>query len=349
MGGAILRIHRMVDDASLSFHLSTPVVFFVFNRPELTRSVFARIRAARPPLLLVVADGPRDNQLGESNLTQQVRRLILEGIDWPCELRTDFSGTNLGCGPRIYSGLQWVFNQVDEAIILEDDCLPEPTFFQFCEEMLVRYRNEPRVFMVTGTNFGGAHPDRSDRCLFSRHCSIWGWATWRRALQDYSLDLSWWRSEVHPADLRTECADWREHRFICDLLDSQKSGAVNTWDIQWFAHVFRQGGLSVVPGTNLITNLGTTGTHTQGTMTGHHMPTSAARFPTIPPQGLENDLAYGKVFVERHRPPGGWYLGYFAARLARSFAGPMLRRIWRFSRRHAPRRMRTLLAGKPKD
>lgn len=318
------------------FVLSTPVVFFVFNRPELTRRVFAAIRAAQPPQLLVVADGPRAGRPGEAALCAEVRRSILDGVDWPCTVQTEFAAENLGCGPRIFSGLQWAFAQVEEAIVLEDDCLPEPTFFRFCAEMLTRYRTDPRVFLVAGTNFRGAQPAAADRCLFSRHCSIWGWATWRRAISGYTLDLGWWRTTVHPRDLRPDCADWREHRLVCDWLDAQQSGAVNTWDVQWFAHIFRQRGLSVVSGTNLVTNLGTVGIHATGTMTNHHLPTSAARFPLHPPTAPLRDADYDRDLVDRHRPFGGWLLGRLAARALRSSAGPSLRRGW-----HCLKRLRS--------
>lgn len=318
-----------IDPAFFPFALSTPVVFFVFNRPELTRRVFAAIREARPPRLLVVADGPRPGRSEDTELCAQVRQLILGGVDWPCDVRTDFADRNLGCGPRIFSGLQWAFGLVEEAILLEDDCLPHPTFFQYCQQMLERFRHEPKVFMVAGTNFGGARPGHADRSLLSRHCSIWGWATWRRALEGYSLDFSWWREGTGPADLRAECADWREHRFICDLFDSQKYGVVNTWDIQWFAHVFRRQGLSVVPGTNLISNLGTMGHHTNQRGQNHHLATSAAHFPLVVPNRLERDREYERVLVQHHRPPGGWILGRLANRALRGPAGPWLRRSWR--------------------
>lgn len=311
-----------------SFALSTAVVFCVFDRPELTRQVFAEIRRAQPPRLLVVADGPHADRPAEAALCAEVRRSILEGVDWPCAVQTDFADHNLGCGPRIFSGLQWAFTQVEEAIILEDDCLPHPAFFRFAQELLARYRKEPRVFMIAGTNFRGACPDAADRYLFSRHCTIWGWATWRRALAGYTLDMTWWRTAVQPRDFRVECADWRELRFITECLDSQKSGAVNSWDFQWFAHVFRRGGFSVVPGTNLISNLGAVGAHFTGRTANHLLPVGAARFPLRAPSTMERDRDYERHLVERHRFWGGWIVGVWAARALRSSLGPLLRRCW---------------------
>ncbi len=316
------------DTATDSFELSTPVVFFVFNRPATTRRVLAQIRAARPPSLLVVADGPRADKPADDALCRQVREEILAGIDWPCDLRTEFAARNLGCGPRVFSGLQWAFAQVPEAIVLEDDCVPEPTFFRFCEEMLARHRAEPHVFMVAGTNFRGADRAAANRYFYSRHCTVWGWATWRRALAGYSLDLGWWRTQVQPSDLRPACADRAEHHFVCELLDSQKLGGVNTWDVQWFLHVFRQQGLSVVPGTNLISNVGTDGRHTRSRGRNHLLSTSPIALPLVGPPDLTNDRPYARLLVRSHRPPGGWAVGHLAALALRSPAGPWLRRLW---------------------
>lgn len=304
------------------------MVFIIFNRPEVTKRVFESIRSARPPRLLVVADGPRQDRPDEVRQCSEVRRLVLDGVDWPCRVETDLSERNLGCGRRIFTGLQWAFARVEEAIILEDDCAPDPSFFPFCSAMLARHRTDLRIRMVAGTNFRGARPEAANRCLFSRHTTIWGWATWRRALEGYSLDTSWWRSVVRPKDLRPLCASWAEFRFVCELLDSQHFGAVDTWDIQWFAHVFRQRGLSVVPGTNLISNLGIEGSHTSRRGRNHLLPTSPVRFP-IEAGDPVRDEEYDRELVAAHRPPGGWMLGHLAARALRSRSGPLIRHAWR--------------------
>lgn len=319
-------------DAALSAPCA-PVVFLVFNRPELTRRVLAAIRAARPPRLLVVADGPRTGHTDDEALCAQVRREVLAGIDWPCRVQTDFSAGNLGCGPRIFSGLHWAFREVEEAIVLEDDCVPEPTFFRFCTEMLARHRGDPRVAMIAGTNFRGARPAEADRWLFSRHCSVWGWATWRRALHGYTLDLGWWRTTVQPRDLRGHCRDAREHRLVCAWLDAQRAGVVDTWDVQWFAHVFRQRALSVVPGTNLVSNLGVIGHHSTGRTRTHGLATSPARFPLQEPPAAGRDADYDSFLVDLHRPWGGWVAGPWIARLLRGPLGPGLRRAWRTLKR----------------
>ena len=132
--------------------LTTPVAFLIFNRVDTTARVFEAIRQARPPKLLVVADGPRPGREGEAALCEQARSVIAR-VDWPCEVLTNFADTNLGCRKRVSSGIDWVFSTVPEAIILEDDCLPDPTFFRFCDELLERYRDDKRVMMISGDNF----------------------------------------------------------------------------------------------------------------------------------------------------------------------------------------------------
>ena len=133
------------------WQMKTPVAFLVFNRPDVTEKVFAEIRKAKPPQLLVVADGPRKEKPDEIEKCQAVRSII-EKVDWECQVYKNYSDINLGCKLRVYSGLNWVFDTVETAIILEDDCLPHPTFFRFCDELLTKYREDKRVMMISGTN-----------------------------------------------------------------------------------------------------------------------------------------------------------------------------------------------------
>src|SRR5687767_13684909 len=158
----------------------TPVALLVFNRPQATARVFEAVARARPPRLLVVADGPRADRPDDGELCHQTRAII-ERVDWPCEVMKDYSDTNLGCRKRVSSGLDWVFSNVADAIILEDDCLPEPSFFPFCEELLERYRDDERVAMIRAGNFLEGRRVASTSYYFSRWFHIWGWATWARA------------------------------------------------------------------------------------------------------------------------------------------------------------------------
>ena len=167
--------------------LKTPVVFLIFRRPDLTARVFEAIRQAQPAKLLIVADGDRNEE--EAILCQQARA-VTEQIDWDCEVLTNFSDTNLGCKRRVSSGLDWAFSQVEEAIILEDDCLPHPDFFHFCSELLTHYKDDTRIWNICGHNFQDAQWRGDGSYYFSRYADPWGWATWQRAWKHYDKDLS---------------------------------------------------------------------------------------------------------------------------------------------------------------
>lgn len=228
----------------------TPVAFFIFNRPDLTQRVFTAIAAHRPPRLFVVADGPRCDV--EAGMCEQARA-VLNQINWPCELETNFSVTNLGCKRRVSSGLDWVFSRVDEAIILEDDCLPHADFFSFCHEMLERYRENDRVMSISGDCFAPFGEITTDY-LFSRYVHIWGWATWRRAWQHYDVEMKMWPR--YKRKMNKYFTSTNEARYWTMMFNEVASGRLDTWDVQWqFACLINQG-LSIVPRSNLISNLG---------------------------------------------------------------------------------------------
>ena len=162
------------------YNLRTPVALLIFNRPDTTERVFNAVAKARPSKLLVVADGPRDSRPGEAARCEQTRAII-KRVDWDCEVITNFADRNMGCKLRVSSGIDWIFEQVEEAIILEDDCLPDPSFFRFCDEMLERYRDNERVGMVSGGNLQFGRHRGTGSYYFSKYTHIWGWASWRRA------------------------------------------------------------------------------------------------------------------------------------------------------------------------
>lgn len=176
-----------------NWQLQTPVVFFIFDRPDTTARVFAEIARGKPPKLLLVADGPRPDHPGEAEKCAAARAVV-EQVDWPCEALTDYAETNLGCRRRVSSGLDWVFATVEEAIILEDNCLPHPTFFRFCEELLERYRDDERVMRISGGNHKFGRKIGTDSYYFTRYAHVWGWASWRRAWRYYDVNMKSWMS-----------------------------------------------------------------------------------------------------------------------------------------------------------
>lgn len=249
------------------WQLTTPVAFLIFNRPETTRRVFAEIAKAKPPKLLVVADGARLDKLGEAKRVTETRAII-DLVDWGCEVLTDYSDVNLGCKQRVSSGIDWVFEQVEEAIILEDDILPLPSFFRFCEELLNKYRNNPNVMVISGCNLISNRYAPEHSYFFSKYNHIWGWATWRRAWKCFDITISNWPKFYFEGRLHDLC----ENNLIAvtywhDILDSVYHGRITTcWDYQWAFTVWSMSGIAVRPSNNLTFNIGfgSLATHTVG-------------------------------------------------------------------------------------
>lgn len=288
--------------------LCTPVALFVFNRPEPTRRVMEAVRQARPPKLLVVADGPRPERPGEAALCAQTRA-VCEAVDWNCELLTNYSDTNLGCKRRVGSGVEWVFASVPEAIILEDDCLPEPSFFRFCQEMLERYRDDARVHMVRGTNVLRGKRVGADSYYFSRFYNIWGWASWARACQGYDIDMRAWPALRDQGWLERYLPHPDMARLVRYFFDETHDGRIDTWDYQWSLNGWRRGGLAIVPECNLISNIGfgADGTHERNDQAAlARLPTAPLRFPLRHPSQVAvadgtDQIEWDSVYtVRRH-------------------------------------------------
>ena len=267
----------------------SPVLFLVFNRPDTTQRVFDAIRAAQPPRLYVAADGPRSGRAGEADRCETVRRIVT-AVDWPCELVTLLRTENLGCKMAVSSAITWFFKHEPEGIILEDDCLPDPSFFGYCDELLARYRDDDRVMCISGDNFISAHWQPDHSYYFSRYAHIWGWATWARAWQHYSVDLNANSSERIEAVLARTfpvAKSVRNHWY--GLLMEVAAGRIDTWDYQWLYAVWRRGGLSCMPSSNLISNVGfgpgaTHTTSAEGKLAA--LPVASLRSPLVHPAGV---------------------------------------------------------------
>jgi len=246
------------------WQLKTPVALLIFRRPDTTEKVFEAIRQAKPPKLLVVSNMGRPTH-PEEVAKCKAARSIIERVDWDCEVLTNYADTYLGCKQRIYSGLDWVFQNVEEAIIFEDDCVPHSSFFRFCEEMLERYRHDERIMAVTGDNFQTGRHRNDASYYFSRYTHFWGWATWRRAWQHYDVNMKVW-------------PEIRDHGWLLDWLGDPKmvnwwvarfeevySDRKDTWDYQWIFSCWVQSGLCIVPKVNMVSNLGfgSESTHTR--------------------------------------------------------------------------------------
>jgi hypothetical protein len=287
--------------------MRAPVAFMIFNRPDLTERVFAEIARAKPDRLFVIADGPRAG-VADDEEKCRAARAVIEKVDWPCEVSTNYSDVNLGCAHRPSSGLRWLFEQVDEAVILEDDCLPHPSFFRFCDELLERYRDDTRVMHVSGNQFL-TKPPTSLSYLFSRYCLSWGWATWRRAFQYYDFNISLWPELRDTGWLVDNLRDAREVDHWRRIFDRTHAdvAAVNTWDFQWVFACWAQSGLSVLPSVNLVSNIGfrSDATHTKE-KSGHRANgNNELSFPLRHPAHMVRDLDADALFFDTCVPGPG--------------------------------------------
>src|SRR5579883_3534944 len=194
------------------WQLKTPVVLIIFKRADTTERVLEVIRQVKPSQLFVIADGPRADRSEEVEKCAAARALI-EQVDWQCEVFKNYSEVNLGCAKRVSSGLDWVFSNVEEAIILEDDCLPHPTFFRFCEELLEKYRYDTRISSISGQNVLLKHRRTNYSYFFSRYNLCWGWASWKRAWQHYDLYIKLWKEIQSEGFLKDILLDPLEVKF----------------------------------------------------------------------------------------------------------------------------------------
>ncbi|MHB8913395.1 MAG: hypothetical protein ACYC4I_00025 [Minisyncoccota bacterium] len=250
---------------------SVPVLFVIFNRPDTAQKVFDEIRKAQPKYLYVAADGPREGNEKDERLCRESRAIIGQ-VDWPCEVKTLFRDKNLGCKMGVSSAISWFFENVEAGIILEDDCVPHQSFFRFAGDMLEKYKDEERVMMVTGLNPVNTYKT-STSYYFSRHFSIWGWATWRRAWQKYDIDMREW-PRVKVEGLEKYYPDPYARSSMEEAFEKTYLGKIDTWDAQWALTGLVHDGLCIVPARNLISNIGLYGVHFSGEASFHqNLPT----------------------------------------------------------------------------
>jgi hypothetical protein len=276
--------------------LSTPVALFIYNRPETTERVFEQIAEAEPPEFYVVADGPKN----ETDADQCLAARNKISVDWECDYWTNYADENLGLRERLSSGLDWVFDNTDRAIILEDDTLPHPDFFGFCEEILDEYEDDDRIMHVTGTNM--VEEWRADSCdyFFSFLGGIWGWATWRDAWQEYDREMSTWE-EIGPECLQQVLHDREISRWLTRNYQETHDGAIDTWDHQWDYSKIRNHGLSVIPSRNLVSNIGfgESATHTVNKDDERAaMSTFNCEFPIDHPTAVYPDRQYHEQYYD---------------------------------------------------
>lgn len=234
----------------------TPVLFLIFNRPDITKIVFEEIKKLKPKFLYVAADGARSNVFQDAEKCKETRDLVLNGIDWDCELKILFRDENLGCGRAVSEAITWFFDHVEQGIILEDDCLPHPSFFKYCEVLLEKYKHNETIFAINGSNLLGEKKFGEACYFFSNYAFVWGWASWRRAWKYYDYRLE--KLENFKTEKLIDRIDNRAifKEYWIPTFERVRNNEIDTWDYQWTFSIWNNQGINIVPNVNLISNIG---------------------------------------------------------------------------------------------
>ena len=287
--------------ASSSTPPTAAVAILMFNRPDTTLQVAKAVMAARPRAVYLIADGPRPDRPEDRVLCEQTREVVTQ-LEWPCPVHTLVAETNMGLRSRVSSGLDWLFEQESEAIVLEDDCQPDPSFFRFATELLERYRDHERVGVVSGNNFLRGKEISDASYFFTQDTRIWGWATWARVWKDFSrhgLDYQWSAAEAEA----TVSALSSPARRRALLADAARSHRINSWALPFVLHSLRRGYLNAMPRVNLVSNVGfgAQSTHTKFESFTAEIPAGQIDFPLIHPESVDNSPQVGRIEAAQAR------------------------------------------------
>ncbi|MDB9526431.1 glycosyltransferase family 2 protein [Oscillatoria sp. CS-180] len=274
--------------------METAVVLVIFKRPDTTQRVIEAIRLAAPQKLFVIADGPRSDHPEETDKCYETRQLI-EGVDWNCQVFKNYSDINLGLKKRISSGLTWVFEQVETAIILEDDCVPNTSFFAYCSELLEKYKDDEKIFCITGHNHLGDWKSDDQSFHFSAYFDCWGWATWRRVWQLYDPHMSAWSSPNIKKNIREFIDNDQQFENRSRVLDKAYNGKIDSWAYPFFFMCLMHSGMTITPAVNVISNVGFSknATNTKSSEdTRANLRVASISFPLKPPKETAIDREY---------------------------------------------------------
>ena len=247
--------------------VDTPILLIAWRRPHTLRKVIDAIRPVAPTRLFIACDGPNPNRPGEVEAVQATRNVVEDELNWPCQINRLYSDVNQGCRQGVSRAISWFFEHVEEGIILEDDCIPHPSFFPYCSSLLQLYRDDTRVWCISGNNFQDGQRHGNASYYFSRIPLIWGWATWRRCWNQYDIDISLWPAFRDSGLMKTVFTDPVELIYWSNIWQwLYYNGQPNTWDYQWCFLCVSNGGLSIEPNQNLVSNIGfgDAATHTTG-------------------------------------------------------------------------------------
>lgn len=271
---------------------NTPILFVFFNRKDTAIRTFERIKAVKPSQLYLAQDGPRKHN--EAEIVADVRKAITEAIDWPCEVHTLFREKNLGCSLGVKTAIDWLMENEEYGIILEDDCVCNSSFFKYMEEILIDYKDDQRIGMVAGSNLvKGFTPSYSYH--FSRFKSCWGWGTWRRAWKNMDMDMSW--RKKHLKDVINNSGFNGQYNskwhFQLKCIDNDY---VSAWDWQWYFALAAQNQLCIYPAVNLVTNIGNDAEATHTSFGQIAVESHELEFPLHGPGIIAPDYDFDRLF-----------------------------------------------------
>ncbi len=236
---------------------NTPVLLIVFNRPDKVKRLITALAEIKPREVYIAADGPRSHKAADAELCEETRKLV-STLPWECNIHTNFQEKNLGCKIGVSTAISWFFTKVEEGMILEDDCIPTPSFFTYCTENLKRYRGNEKVMHISGSTFikhnQKTHPN--DSYYFSQISLIWGWATWRRAWEKYDIEMSDISGLSKTLKEKNTFGAQRYRHHWITLFKHLKDARIDTWDGQWLYTILRNDGICLTPAHNLIQNIG---------------------------------------------------------------------------------------------
>jgi hypothetical protein len=277
------------------------VLLIIFNRPNLTARVFEAVRKSRPEKLFIAADGPRTGKTGEVDLCEESRKIV-RMVDWPCDIKTRFQTNNLGCKMHVGSAISWFFDNVEEGIVLEDDCLPGTAFFSFCDELLEKYRSNENIMHINGTTFLTTQEISDTLCdyHFSRCAHVWGWATWRRAWNKYDLNMLHIDSLAKSDFARNIFLKNKYLDFWIKHFKHISKNNIDTWDAQWQYSILNNNGLVISPNENLVKNIGFgfDATHTSSE-NGYMLPVGEIPDPLRGPDKISVDMNADSNLMEK--------------------------------------------------
>jgi hypothetical protein len=284
---------------------NTPILFLIFSRPDTTAQVFEKIRQIKPMRLYVAADAAREGRSDEAQRCIETRAIIKQ-VNWECELKTLFRDKNLGCKIAVSEAITWFFEQEEYGVILEDDCLPDLSFFPFCEELLIRYKDDDRIGHIGGNCFFPELITANQSYDFCSFAHIWGWASWRRVWKNYDIKFCYWTKYRNNKNRRNSLfTSLREKIYFSSAITDAIEGnhGINTWDTQYFFTLRIQHQLCIYPSVNLVTNIGigdVNGTHTTKKNEKVHILSKTILFPLSHPSCIMSNRSIDTITIRKN-------------------------------------------------